>query len=140
MLDLVRFLRYALRFERAFRDDRWGPVEACFAPDATYTIRGSGTRYDGETRGAHAIVQMFKYMLDEVDRKYDKRSPRPRGLPRLVGGELIAPWSARYTLGDRSTILTGESRCRFANGKIAVLTDTMSGDEVRDWMRLVGAS
>jgi hypothetical protein len=140
MLELARFARYALRFERAFRDDRWGPVEDCFARDATYTITGTATRYDGETRGAHAIVQLFKYMLDEVDRKYDKRSPRPRGLPRVTGGEVVVPWAARYTIGDRGTTLTGESRCRFAAGKIAALSDAMVANEVRAWMRLVGVS
>jgi hypothetical protein len=136
MLELVRFARYALRFERAFKDDDWGPVKACFHPDARYIIAGSGTEYDGEARGPDAIAALFQRMLDALDRRFDRRSPRLTAFPRVRGGELDLRWSARYTLRGESTIVTGRSQCRFAGGKISELRDTMVADECARWIAL----
>jgi len=137
MFERLRFARYALRFERAFRDDNWDRVKECFHAEATYTIAGAGASYNGETRGPDAIVALFKRMLDDVDRKFDKRIPRPAGLPRVKGGELILPWKARYVKAGDSMWLTGESRCRFSGGKIIELRDTMVTDEVARWVAMV---
>lgn len=137
MFERLRFTRYALKFERAFRDDNWAPVKACFQPDATYAITGTGTDYDGVARGADAIVATFKRMLDELDRKFDRRIPRLAGLPRVRGGELTLPWKVRYVKGDRSIWLSGTSRCRFAGGKISELSDAMDAVEVERWAALV---
>ena len=145
-------MRYALRFERAFKTDVWEPVEASFAPDATYTIAGSDTEWDGVTRGARDIVALFKRMLDALDRKYDRRSPRPDGWPRLDDGALVVPWRARYVLGSDEVMLHGTSRCRFDTGnagagiggimggrRITELSDTMTSPaECRRWGELAG--
>ena len=133
MFERLRFARYALRFERAFKTDDWGPVQDCFHPDARYVIEGSGTEYDGATQGAAAIMALFRRMLNELDRRFDKRSPRLAGFPRVRGGELDLRWSVRYTLRGESTILTGRSRCRFEGGKIIELRDTMLPDECARW-------
>lgn len=136
MFERVRFALYALRFERAFRSDDWDPVRACFHPDARYTILGTGTPYDGETRGADAIMQLFRRMLDEVDRKFDRRSPRITSIPRVRGGELSFRWSARYTLRGEAAVVTGLSQCRFDGGRIVDLRDTMLPDECARWLAL----
>ena len=133
MFERVLFARYALRFERAFKTDDWEPVKSCFAPDASYLIIGGEAPFDGETRGSDAIVQLFKRMLDEIDRKFDRRIPGLAGFPRVRDGELQVPWKVRYVLGDQSFRLRGVSRCRFADGKITTLSDTMDADEVRRW-------
>jgi hypothetical protein len=132
MFERLRFARYALRFERAFKTDNWEPVKACFAPHAVYAIHG-GSQYDGEYHGPQAIVDLFKRMLDELDRRFDKRIPGLRGLPRVSSGELVLPWKARYVKGARSEVLTGTSHCRFASGKIVELRDT--GDPT-EWARV----
>ena len=59
MFERLRFARYALKFECAFRSDRWDAVKACFHPDATYTVAETGTRYDGVARGPDEIVRFF---------------------------------------------------------------------------------
>jgi ketosteroid isomerase-like protein len=133
MFERLRFARYALRFERAFKSDDWEPVKACFAPDASYTIIGGEPPFDGETRGSDEIVRLFKRMLDEIDRKFDRRIPGLAGVPRLRDGELHMPWKARYVTGERSIPLRGLTRCRFVGGKISALSDTMDPDEVRRW-------
>jgi hypothetical protein len=47
---------------------------------------------------------------------------------------------AVYTLGAERVDLCGVSRCRFRDGKIAELSDTMPSAEVcRRWGSLVGA-
>ncbi len=136
MFERVRFARYALRFERAFRSDDWGPVRECFHPDARYVIAGTASAWDGETRGAGAIMEFFRRMLNELDRKYDRRSPRLTSWIHLRGGELDLRWSVRYTLRGERTVLTGRSQCRFERGLITLLRDTMLPDEVARWVAL----
>lgn len=140
MLDLLRFARYAFRFERAFKSDRWDAVRRSFHDDASYEIAGTGTAYDGVTRGASAIIVLFQKMLNEVDRKYDRRQPRLVGRPRMESGEVVVRYSVRYVRGSDATILTGTSRCRFERGRIRALSDTMPADETHRWLDLVGAS
>lgn len=133
MFERVRFARYALRFERAFRSDRWEPVRACFHPDACYEIVGVGAPFDGETRGADTIVRLFKRLLDQYDRRFERRIPRLASIPRVRGGELDFRWAVRYTLRGESTVVTGRSQCRFAGGQILELRDTMIADEFARW-------
>ena len=140
MFERLRFLAYALRFERAFRTDRWEEVRASFHPDATYTIEGSGTRFDGEYRSPDVIIDVLRRMLDEVDRKFDERAPRLRGWVAVRDGELTLPWKARYSLGEQSMWLTGTSRCRWSGGKIIMLRDLMVADEVARWAKMVGVT
>jgi hypothetical protein len=129
MFERIRFARYALRFERAFRNDDWEPVKECFHPDARYIIAGTDSAYDGETRGAGAIMDLFRRMLNDWDRKLDKRSPRITSWPRVRGGELDFRWSVRYTSRGDSVVITGRSQCRFEGGKIIELRDTMLPEE-----------
>ena len=136
----MRFARYALRFERAFKSDDWTPVKACFHPDARYIVEGSGTEWDGEVRGPDAIVALYKRMLDALDRKFDKRRPGLGGWPRVVDGELRIRWKARYVKGASEMLLHGESRCRFSDGKIIELHDIMDADECQRWAAMVGVA
>ncbi len=136
MLERVRFARYALRFERAFRTDEWEPVKECFHPEARYMLSGSRLSYDGEVRGPDAIAGTFRRMLDEYDRRFDRRSPRITSWPRVRGGELDFRWSVRYALRGEHVTLTGRSQCRFAGGKILDLRDTMVAEECARWAAL----
>jgi hypothetical protein len=131
MLERFRFARYALKFERAFKTDRWDAVKACFHPDATYSVTGTETEWDTVVSGPDAIVAFFKKMLDEGDRQFDSRRPGLAGLPRVKGGELVLPWRATYTMGEQSIVLNGQSRCRFEGGKIIMLTDVMNASETQ---------
>jgi hypothetical protein len=139
VFERIKFARYALAFERAFKTDRWDRVRDCFHRDATYTIEGSASEFDGESRGADEIVALFKRMLDRLDRKFDKRTPGFAGLPRVVDGELVLPYKATYVLGPERVVLHGTSHCRFDGAKIARLRDTMNPDECRRWMALADA-
>ena len=136
MLERFRFARYALKFERAFKTDQWDAVKACFHADATYSVLGTETEWDTVVRGPDAIVGFFKKMLDEGDRQFDSRRPRPVGFPRMHDGELVLPWAATYRLGKDSVVLHGESRCRFSGGKIIALSDTMRPDETQRWIAM----
>jgi ketosteroid isomerase-like protein len=140
MWERIRFARYALRFERAFKTDDWAAVTACFHPDAIYVVEGSDTEWDGTTRGPEAIASFFKRMLDELDRKFDKRVPRLRGFPRVRGGVLHVPWSARYVAKTGEATLDGDSSCRFERGKIIELRDVMDPAQCRAWGALVGVT
>jgi hypothetical protein len=136
MLERFRFARYALKFERAFKTDRWDEVKACFHPDATYTVLGTETEWDTTVRGPDAIAAFFKKMLDEGDRQFDSRRPGLTGLPRVKGGELVVPWKATYRMGEEAIVLHGESRCRFSGGKIIALSDRMRADETQRWIAM----
>jgi hypothetical protein len=136
MFERVRFTRYALRFERAFKDDHWEPVRECFHPNARYVIAGTGSSYDGETRGRDAIVQLFQRMLNELDRRFDRRRPRIASWPRVRHGEIDFRWSVRYTLRGESAVVTGRSQCQLAGGEIMELRDTMLPDECARWFAL----
>ena len=137
MWERVRFARYALAFERAFKDDDWAPVKTHFHADARYVIEGTQL-LDGETRGPDAIASLFKRMLDELDRKFRRRIPGLRGWPRVDAGELHLPWKVRYVAKAGSTVLNGDCRCRWRDGKIIELRDRMNADEVRAWCALIG--
>ena len=140
MWERIRFTRYAMKFERAYKSDEWGPVKACFHPDAAYIVEGSATEWDGVTRGPDAIVAFFKRMLDDLDRKFDKRIPRLDGWPRMRDGTLHVKWKARYVAKTGEALLHGLSRCRFAGPLIIELSDTMDPDECRAWGALVGVA
>ena len=130
MFELIRFARYASRFERAYKTDDWSKVRRCFADDATYTIVGGVPPTDGTTRGADEIMRFFKRMLDAQDRRFDRRIPKLDGWPRSRGGVVTFKWRARYVLGAESTVLTGVETVRFARGLITELQDVMPHDEV----------
>ena len=139
MLERLRFARYALKFERAYKTDRWDDVKACFHADGTYSVTGTETEWDTVATGPDQIVAFFKKMLDEGDRKFDSRRPRLAGFPRVRGGELVLPWAATYTMGDQSVVLHGESRCRFSGGKIIALSDQMRADETQRFIAMARA-
>jgi ketosteroid isomerase-like protein len=136
MFELVRFTRYALRFERAFKTDDWRDVRRCFADDAVYTMHGVPP-FDGDTPGGDAIVALFRRMLDDVDRRFDRRIPRLTAWPRSHRGVVTLRWRVRYVLGGEHVDLTGVSVCRFARGKIVHLEDTMPADEIRAALALL---
>jgi hypothetical protein len=140
MFERLKFARYALRFEKAFKTDRWDDVRACFADDGVYVIEGSASEYDGEYRGPDAICGVFKKMLDAYDRRFDSRKPGFDGWPRVTGGELVLPWRATYRMGAESVELHGLSRCRFSGSKIARLSDTMRADECTRWAELASSA
>jgi hypothetical protein len=130
MFELVRFMRYARRFERAFVSREWSAVRRCFADDASYLMHAVPP-FDGETRGGDAIIALFERMLDDVDRRFDRRIPKLTALPRSRRGVLTLRWSVRYVRGDEHVDLPGVSACTFARGKIVRLDDTMPADAVR---------
>jgi hypothetical protein len=138
VFERTRFLRYALRFERAFKTDDWRAVRRSFADDAEYVVHGipPGMPYAAETRGADAIVALFKRMLDEIDRRYDRRTARPASWLHVRDGELVVRWRARYVRGSDEAMLDGESRCRFAGPLIARIADTLNPDEAARWYEL----
>jgi hypothetical protein len=135
MFERTRFVRYAMKFERAFRSDDWTAVRRCFHDDAIYTIEGA-PGFDSDNRGPDTIVALFKHMLDQVDRRFDRRIPRPAGWMRVRDGELVVPWRARYVAGADSVTLDGTSHCRFDGAKIAFLRDTMIPEQVAAWLAL----
>ena len=137
VLSLLRFGRYALRFERAYKTDVWTGVRACFADDASYQVIGTNTVYDGITHGGDAVVTTLQRFVTEVDRKYDKRQPRADGLPRFEQDTLVLGWSVRYAIGTDARIISGTTRCRFERGKIAMLHDAMNADECARWISRV---
>jgi hypothetical protein len=140
MFERVRFIRYALAFEKAFKSDDWTGVLAHFHPDGAYIVEGTETRFDGVHRGHERVAGVFKEMLDLVDRRYDRRQAGLAGWPRVTRGELVLPWKAKYTLGTRATRITGTSYVRWRDGLIHELRDVMVADEVKRWVELVGAA
>jgi len=138
VFELVRFTLYALRFERAFRNNDWRGVRRCFADDAVYAIHDGASPYDGETYGGDAIIALFEQMLDELDRRFDRRIPKLTAWPRSRRGVVTIRWRVRYVLGEDHVDLNGVSVCRFQRGKIVYLEDTMPTDEIRAVLALVG--
>jgi ketosteroid isomerase-like protein len=133
MLELVRFARYAVRFERAFKSDDWSRVRRSFADDAHYIIDGGGP-FSGEVVGGDAVVAKFRQMLNDFDRRFDKRVPSLRGLPRVKHKTVTFVWAAKYLAGSESVTLTGSSDCVFEDGKIIRLHDHMVDAECeRAW-------
>jgi hypothetical protein len=133
MFELVRFARYALRFERAFKSDDWSDVRRSFADDAHYIVDG-GAIFTGEVVGGDAIVEKFRSMLNDFDRRFDKRLPAVRGLPKVKGGTVTIAWAAKYVIGADFVKLTGSSDCVFERGRIVRLHDHMVADECeRGW-------
>jgi hypothetical protein len=127
---VARFVRYALRFERAFKTDEWQPVAACFDDDAVYRMIGAPP-FESEIRGANAIVKHFQENLDDFDRRFDRRSPKITSLPRITRNTLDFDWRARYVLGADSFVLIGRTHCVFRGKCIHALTDTMDPDTCR---------
>lgn len=133
MLELVRFARYALRFERACKSDDWSRVRRSFADDASYLIEG-GAVFTGEVHGGDAIVEKLRQMLNDFDRRFDKRIPGLRGFPKVKHGTVTFSWTAKYVVGTESAVLHGTSHCTFERGLITRMHDEMSEDECeRAW-------
>ncbi len=133
MLELVRFARYAMRFERAVKSDDWSRVRLSFADDARYIIDGGG-QFSGEVVGGDAIVAKFRQMLNDFDRRFDKRVPTLRSFPRVRHETVTIVWAAKYFVGGESATLTGSSACVFEGGRIVRLHDHMVDAECeRAW-------
>ena len=124
MLELVRFARYAVRFERACKSDDWSRVRLSFANDAHYIIDGAAV-FTGEIVGGDAIIAKFRQMLNDFDRRFDRRVPGLRGLPKVKRGVVSFAWTAKYIIGNESAVLTGSSDVTFERGKIVRLHDHM---------------
>lgn len=133
MLELVRFARYAVRFERAFKSDDWSRVRLSFADDAHYIIDGGG-QFTGEVVGGDLVIAKFRQMLNEFDRRFDRRIPALRGLPKVKHETVSFAWAAKYIVGGEAATLTGSSDCVFEAGKIVRLHDHMVDAECdRAW-------
>jgi hypothetical protein len=76
-------------------------------------------------------------MLDEIDRRYDRRAPGLGGFPRMDGRELVVGWKAAYYKGTERRSLHGTSRVRFVGGKISRLVDLVDAAEWGRWSELV---
>ena len=138
MFRRLRFVRYAMAFERAFKSDDWSEVQTHFHPEATYEVIGSGTEWDGVVKYPQAITRFMKRMLDSLDRRFQSRSPGLDGMPRMKDGVFELPWKARYVSQAGQMTLHGVSRCTFKEGRILALSDTMDADECRQWGALIG--
>ena len=133
MWERLRFARYALRFERAFKTDRWEPVLECFHPEARYSCAGARAPYDRDFVGPNDIVGMFRELVDNIDRKYDRRIPKLLSFPRVEAGTLVLRVKATYTSRLGEAVLHDEIRCRFRDGKIIELRDFMDAGELAHW-------
>ena len=138
MFRRLRFIRYAMAFERAFKSDDWAQVASHFHPEATYEVIGTGTEWDGVVKYPQGITAFFKKMLDALDRRFQSRTPGLDGMPRMKDGVFTLPWKARYVSQAGQLTLHGLTRCTFKDGLIYQLSDTMDADECRQWRALVG--
>jgi hypothetical protein len=86
--------------------------------------------FHGETHGADRIVALFQDLVEQFDRRFDRRDPRLESWPRVgPSGLLRFRWRVRYTLGEELFLLGGTTECRYRGARILLLKDTMNESE-----------
>ena len=74
--------------------------------------------------GPAAIFAGMKKSLDGFDRKFDKRDIEITSGPEVSGDEMLVGWKVTYAKEGLSPfVLPGRSVARYADGKIAHLSD-----------------
>src|SRR5262245_28790667 len=98
MDPMKRILAYYNAFGATYVDDDWSRLEDLFAPDAIYSIRGSGI-YDCELEGRSAIFAGIRRFLDGFDRKCTRRL-ESAGIPEVTANSVSFGGAAIYTHGE----------------------------------------
>ena len=118
-----RFLEYATAFEHTYADDVWQRLEAFFAEDAVYSVSG-GPPLGGRFEGRQQVLAQLKWVLDELDRRFDTRRVEPTGEPTIGQDSFEMDWRATYEkAGCPDLVFEGTERATFHDGRIRLLED-----------------
>lgn len=118
-----RFVAYATAFEQTYADDDWQRLEPHFADDAVYEVNG-GPPMGGRFEGREQVLAQLRWVLDELDRRFDARHVEMIGKPVVGPDTFEMDWRATYTLaGQPDLVFDGKERASFRDGKIWRLED-----------------
>lgn len=131
------FIQYALAFEQAFATDQWQLLTPFFADDAMHLVEDGGP-FAGEERGAAAIVEGLRSVVNAVDRRFDVR------IPAIIEGPMLSPdgiWMRfRLTMrkhGLPDLVVEGEHRTVHQNGRITEFRERLAmghGERARRYL------
>lgn len=123
MDPIQRFGEYANAFEDAFKSDDWSVVKPYFTENAVYEIIG-GEPLAGRHEGREAILAYFKRVLDEFDRRFEKRELDLLEGPELRDGAVWMRWRGTYRIaGAPDLVIEGEETATFEGDRIRRLED-----------------
>ena len=135
-------MAYARDFEQTLADDDWTRLRQYFAGDAVYEVKAEA--FGCRLVGPDAIFAGIKKSLDGFDRKFARRDIDVTDAPHMVNDHIELGWTIVYHRdGVPPFTLRGRSRVRYANGKIAYLSDSYDPSVARDfavWQRESGVT
>ena len=140
-MDILRsFMTYARDFETTLADDDWARLAPYFAPDAVYEVKAPS--FGCRLVGPAAIFAGMKKSLDGFDRRFARRDVEVTSGPDISGDEMSMSWKVVYHKdGLPSFTLRGRSAVRYADGRIAHLTDAYDAGveaDIAAWRRETG--
>ena len=137
---IQQFLAYAGEFEKTLADDDWTRLQPFFNADAVYEVKAEV--FGCRLVGPQAIFAGMKKSLDNFDRKFPKRDIEVTSGPEVDGDEMRMAWQVTYCKdGLPPYVLRGRSVVRYADGKIAYLSDLYDpsvGPEFAAWQAKTG--
>lgn len=130
-MDLrARFIRYAADFDRTVQDDDWSRVRAHFTEDAVREEHEPPV-IDIRVEGLDRIIEQWRDMVENIDRKFDRRIVVNSGPVTQQGDVVVFPWVGVYVL-DGTPALFGEGRevATYRGSRIRHLRTTWSPETV----------
>ncbi len=139
--ELSLFLKYAMAFEEAVDADDWTIVDVLFDEDITWSVAGLPSQLGYQAQGRKNASQAIKVSVDEFDRRFDERVPKPTMGPVAIPGGVHLEFEVTYTrTGLPPFLLQGEEWDVFRDGKIAMHFEVMhNAAEVVDYFAKYGS-
>ncbi len=126
MTDTERFIEYAMAFEQAYLDERWGALERFFCEDASRRAIGGGVRLDVDSHGRTEVLAHLRRGVEAVDKRFDERIPEVLVGPVERDGAVWMDW--RLTLkraGLPDLVIEGDHGVYLRDGKIARIEEQL---------------
>lgn len=126
MIILFRFLIYAVKFEIAYRNNKWKGVKNCFHSNACYQVIALPP-FEGVWEGNENIIAAFIKSTNEFDKMFTQRIPRLSQFPHVKRNTVSIEWKVKYIINHEPPfVMKGTSEIQFHKGKISMLIDRIA--------------
>ena len=131
-----RFAQYADDFDKTVDDDDWSRIRNHFTGDAIreeHVLPLIDLRHDG----IDEIISQWRIMVENFDRRFDRRILVRTGPIEQNGNVVTLPWVGIYLFKGTPALLgEGKEIARYADDRIKHLETTWTADTVHrmiDW-------
>jgi hypothetical protein len=123
MSTLDRFKEYSAKFEEVFHSRNWTELESFMDEAVTYEII-SEPPFNARFEGREAVINGLRKSVDQLDRRFDERTPDIVDGPRVRGDNLWFSWITTFSVANAPEfMLNGEEAITYKDRKIIAIED-----------------